>query len=70
MKLFIVLIGLFLLAAFSPSKDLTATGSIEQWQELLNVVDQSNASHQQVTKVQQWLIPQLQKQAADTTKKK
>lgn len=70
MKLVIVLIGLFLLAAFSPSKDLTATASVEQWQDLINIVDQSTAPHVQVTRVQQWLIPQLQKQAADTTKKK
>lgn len=71
MKQLIVLIGLFILVSFTPTKEYVATGTVDQWNELLLTVEQSNAPHTQVVRVQQWLIPQLQKQAvADTTKKK
>lgn len=41
---------------------------IEAWQEVLDVIEQSNAPHQQVKAVQKALLSQLQEQLqADTT---
>lgn len=62
---------LFTLAGFKANeeKKLTVSLTLQEWQAVLNVIDQSNAPHLQVQQVQNLLIPALNKQI-DTTKGK
>jgi hypothetical protein len=48
-------------------KDYTVTLSLPEWQAVMAVIDNSNANHLQVKEVQNLIVPQLQKQLADTT---
>jgi hypothetical protein len=67
----ILLTGLFI--GFTPPyppKDLTVTLNIEAWQNIIDVIDKSNANHLQVKAAQEAILQQLQKQLADTTNKK
>lgn len=51
-------------------KPLTVTLTIDQWNYTLDAIDKSNAPHANVKQILEWITPQLQKQLADTTKKK
>jgi hypothetical protein len=64
-KLIIILFVLF--SSFNTEKKYTVELTIQQWKEVVEVIDQSNASHQKVKSVQSWIIPQLNSQL-DTTK--
>jgi len=49
-------------------KKLKAELTLQEWQVVLNVIEQSNAPHSQVKAIQELLIKQLQGQV-DTVKK-
>lgn len=51
-------------------KQYTVTLPIEAWQAIMDVINKSNEEHLKVIAVQNLIIPQLQKQLADTTTKK
>ena len=51
-------------------KEYTVTLSLQAWEAVLDVIDKSTAAHSTVREVQQIILPQLQKQLADTTGKK
>lgn len=51
-------------------KQYTVTLPIEAWQAIMDVINKSNEEHLKVVAVQNLIIPQLQKQLADTTNKK
>lgn len=57
--------------SFVQPKKLTVSGSIQDWQNVLEVVEQSNAPHSQVKAIQAFIISQLNEQMkADSTKVK
>jgi hypothetical protein len=64
-KLIIILFVLF--SSFNTEKKYTVELTIQQWKDVVEVIDQSNANHQKVKAVQSWIIPQLNSQL-DTTK--
>jgi len=53
-----------------PPKDLTVKGQLSEFQNLVNCLEQSNASHLNVQAALNFVVPQLQKQLAGTTKPK
>ncbi len=65
-KLFIIL---FLIAWQVPAKKLHVEADIQQWQNVLNVIDQSDASAKERIAARTLIIEQLNPQL-DTTKKK
>jgi hypothetical protein len=68
MKKLSILFALVVLMSFSTEKKLTVELSVQEWQQVLHVIDQSAASNLDVKSVQKMIVPQLQKQI-DTTKK-
>lgn len=72
MKKIISILCLFLLMAFVPvePKQLTVSLTVEQWDNVLQVISKSNAPHLQVIAATEAILVPLQKQLADTTKKK
>lgn len=70
MKKTIILLFLLSAFAFQTEKKLKVELSQEQWQAVLQIIDQSNAPHGDVKVVSKWLTDQLIPQVQDTTKKK
>lgn len=70
----VLIIGIAVLIAiltgFNEPRKLKVEGVVEQWQMTIDVIEQSNAPHLQVEAVKKFLLPQLQSQLTDTTKKK
>jgi hypothetical protein len=66
-----ILLGVILLCIFSfrTDKKLKVELTVQQWQVILNQLDQSSAPHTEVKLSSHWLIEQLQPQI-DTTKNK
>ncbi len=59
------------LTSQSPSpKELTVKLSLPEWNAVMETINKSEAPYTQVVAIQNLIIPQLQKQLADTTKKK
>lgn len=55
--------------SFIQTKKLTVSGELQQWQVVIEVIEQSNAPHGQVKAVQAFIIAQLEAQMkADSTK--
>lgn len=48
-------------------KEYTVTLTLQAWEVVMDVIDKSTAPHSQVKEIQQIILPQLQKQLADTT---
>lgn len=69
-KIVLAIASLLVLLSFTESKTYRVELTIEQWQTVVEVMENSNAPHQQVKAAQQWVIPQLQNQLKDTTVKK
>jgi hypothetical protein len=57
-----ILITLFSISAQDPNK-MTVTLTVDQWNGTLQVIEQSQAAHVQVSAVQALIIPQLQEQS-------
>lgn len=53
----------------SEEKKYSISLTVQQWSLILEVIDKSNAPHQQVKMAQDLLVPELNRQIADTTKK-
>lgn len=66
------LIVLFAVCAFQPPqpKTLKVEFTTQDWNAIINVIEQSNAPYQEVKSVKENIIKQLQKQLTDTTKQK
>jgi hypothetical protein len=69
MKKVLIAICFFILLSFNEEKKYKVELSIEQWNIVLQTIEESNAAHSEVKAVQNWIIPQLQQQL-DSTKKK
>lgn len=54
----------------NPPKEYTVTLPIEHWQNIMDCLEKSNETHLKVKAAQEAILPQLQKQIADTTKSK
>lgn len=72
MRKLIIITALAFIATtgFKSEKKLTVELSIEQWQAILSQMDNSNAPHSEVKITTSWIVEQLSKQVADSTKKK
>lgn len=71
MKKAIIFLALGLMLAASTTdapKTLKVEGELPAWQALLDCVEKSTAPHTEVKAVQEWVVGQLQKQLADSTK--
>jgi hypothetical protein len=68
----LILVALTLGAAAQKdtSKPIIVTGTELQWKALYQVMQNSNDPHAKVEALKNWLLPQIQKQLADTTGKK
>jgi len=67
----LLIVSLFVVAQKMQDKKLTVSLTLNEWQQVLTVIDASSASHQQVKNVTDELVRQLQPQIkADTTKHK
>jgi hypothetical protein len=66
-----ILLGMLLsvLFSFRTDKKLKVELTLQQWQVILNQLDQSSAPHTEVKLSSHWLVEQLQLQI-DTTNKK
>lgn len=69
MKKLTAILAVLFLCSFSTDKELSVKGKVKDWQNVLFVIEQSNAPHLQVKEAQDFIIMQLEKQI-DTTKKK
>jgi hypothetical protein len=56
--------------AMNGVKSYQLEGNLQMFQALYDCVENSNEPHSKVEAVKKWLLPQLQKQIADTTGKK
>lgn len=62
---FLFLIG----SAFTVGKFFTVQGSVEDWNNVLFVIDQSDAPAKNRNAARELIVNQVNKQMADTTKK-
>lgn len=68
--IFILILAAVFISA-QVDKKVSVSLTVEQWQGVLNVIEQSNAPHVEVKAVQQAIIGQIQEQLKqDTVKKK
>lgn len=68
---FLAVIAAFVTASvLAQEKQLIVKGEIQNWQLVMEVIEQSNAPHLQVKAAQEFLLKQLQPQLQDTTKSK
>lgn len=70
MKKLLAVLAVILLFSFQTEKKYKVELSIEQWQQVINVIDESNASNLQVKAVKSWIIQPLQEQLKDSSKTK
>lgn len=70
MKKILILALVVIAFAFNTEKKLQVELTAEQWNGVLQVIDQSNAPHSDVKIVSKWLVDQIKPQIQDTTKQK
>jgi hypothetical protein len=75
MKLLLSLTIVFLLGTSQKAKapepkTYTVSLTLNQWQEVIQVIDQSQSPHIQVKAINELIVNQVQKQLSDTTKTK
>lgn len=68
----LLLLSTIFLFSFKTNEEKTATVKLtaSQWSLIYQVIEQSNAPHQQVKLVEQWILEQVQKQLSDSSNKK
>lgn len=72
MKKLIALLFIVSLCSFGTQqeKKLKVELSVQQWQAILNQLDESQAPHTEIKVTTGWIISQLQEQIKDSTGKK
>jgi hypothetical protein len=72
MKKTLILLLVIACASFvpQPEKKLKVELSAQQWQAIINQLDNSSAPHNEVKITTGWLVEQLRPQLIDTTKAK